>query len=522
MKNFNIFKKINKFDDEKHNDKILFLAVPLSRFSINAVYSLKLECNCACLEKKKEKYFVALNLLIEELYYSTNWKIKSRMLFRQKLGFTIKILFKRPEILWFILFNRKFEFQISPICSLHLTNLSHAWYSNTSSRLGFPWAYDGQSNGLDMIRNTSLHVLIFASRNDAYLISRTRGTLPKTSAYTTLNQQENLTKGREIIKAWQKTNLILDTDIKILHGTVLTKNTNLFLSNLDEVNINVPYGLRPSHLWSDQSQTGNKIFFTPTPALDLGELESGIHINASSNFYHFISESLRALVLAIEAEVPVEYIVIRAGLPTQFYEIIQLLAPKAELIALNRSEKISVKKLIYSEYQSCLSSNKDLFRGLTHDKIIQSDEWIMWNWLRKRWSPLRKSNQKLYLTRLKHESRGIINGVGVQNRLAKHGFKIIDTKELSFKNQKDLFSNSSSLCSTTGASLLNMIFFPQNSQILEIGYPSGDSWKFLADLLGMSYRRYEIKSRLPTRILENLDFYFARLDKIDNLINNSK
>jgi capsular polysaccharide biosynthesis protein len=153
-------------------------------------------------------------------------------------------------------------------------------------------------------------------------------------------------------------------------------------------------------------------------------------------------------------------------------------------------------------------------------EIRQSDEWMIWNWIREKWAPSKKSSYRLYFKRLKYESRGIINGVRVQNRLEKRGFRILDTSEMSFSHQKELFSATSTVCSTTGASLLNMIFLRENSKILEIGYPSGDSWQFLADLLGMNYSRLEIESRLPIKTLETLDFYYARLKKIDRLVSN--
>lgn len=501
---------------KKFGSSFSFLVIPLSRFATSKLKSFELKCGCNCSEVKKENFFVALNLVIEELYFSTSWKAKTKMIPQIKFLYFIKIIVKRPRILMFIHLNRKYELSIKLNCLLHTIDFKAVWYSNTAAKFGFPWAFDGQANGLDLIRDQSTQMLIFIPNNQ--LNFNQFATLPKTSKYTVIDEKDASRNNHIVIHAWNKTKLIERENIDVLHGAVLTKFEKLFLHNLDDSNIEVPLGLRPNHLWLEKNDTCNKVLITPTPFIDLGFLQSGIHINASTNFYHFISESLRPLVMAKQIQKPIRNIVIRSGLPYQFYEIIKLISPNSKIITLNLGERITIQRILYAEYENCLSSNSELFRGMALSDIKQSDEWIVWNWLREKWAPPKRGNFKLYLPRLKFESRGLVNGINIENHLVRRGFNVLNTRKASFEYQKECLSKTDIMCTTTGASLMNMIFLPENTKILEIGYPSGDSWRFLADLLGMTYISYVMESKVPTSVLESLDFYYARINKIDSII----
>lgn len=124
----------------------------------------------------------------------------------------------------------------------------------------------------------------------------------------------------------------------------------------------------------------------------------------------------------------------------------------------------------------------------------------------------------LYLPRERYESRGILNSGLLSSTLVRHNFEILDTKKSSFQNQLTKFNSSRILCSTTGASLLNMIFVPKGATAIEITYPSKDNWKFLAELCELDYINVPIKSILPQALNESLDIYAAPVRRLLNKI----
>ena len=75
-------------------------------------------------------------------------------------------------------------------------------------------------------------------------------------------------------------------------------------------------------------------------------------------------------------------------------------------------------------------------------------------------------HRKIYLTRRNALGRNIINQNDVELMIMDLGFEIIETRSMSFLEQKELFSNASIVVGPTGASFANIIFMPEQSSVI--------------------------------------------------------
>ena len=74
--------------------------------------------------------------------------------------------------------------------------------------------------------------------------------------------------------------------------------------------------------------------------------------------------------------------------------------------------------------------------------------------------------------------------------MIKHGFEIVYTEKLSLKDQISLMCETKTLVSLHGAALTNMIFLPENSEVIELrnhGDSKTNCYFNLANALGLKY-----------------------------------
>ena len=102
-----------------------------------------------------------------------------------------------------------------------------------------------------------------------------------------------------------------------------------------------------------------------------------------------------------------------------------------------------------------------------------------------------------------------------QQTILNNNVSILHTSKEDFHSQLVRFRNSKIVCSTSGASLVNLIFMPVDSTLLEITYPVGHSWKFLADLCGIKHISYPITSIKPKKLESVLDTYYVSKNKLN-------
>jgi hypothetical protein len=508
-------------------EKAIFLVITTSRPAKKLKDSFKLTCSCLVMKTNKSLSLNEIFAPIDEILFTSSFAKNYNISLVKRIVFLCKLMLKRPKLLIRTLFFAEiFELVCKNNCQehsiLHEGN-TKVWYATSAARQGFPWPYDSFLNSLRFIREKEIDIMLFGLNTKSLLSSSENSRLsPDISLDNLFMASPEITRSVHEVYKWNKTKLQIVSDAEIIHGTILAKNDHFILQDLDLSLSEIPKSMTPNHLWFKEYSSDSIVLSTPKANLNIIEIDSCVFVNSvTDNFYHYVSESIRVLVMAFEANVRVDAIVIRADLPNQFYELIQNIYPNVLIIKASKNQKIKARNILFTQSYGRLSLEKSLFRGMPLQLIQESDEWLIWSWLRKRFIINQKPELLLYLPRDKYESRGILNSGILGDKLARHNFEILDTKKSSFRNQLTKFQNSKILCSTTGASLMNMIFAPIGATILEITYPSNDSWKFLAKLCELNYVNVPIKSILPNALNESLDVYiapvFGLLNKIQEL-----
>jgi hypothetical protein len=500
------------------NTRILVIAS--SRNTKKLIRSLQLMGSCTAIIQKKNFSLPELFAPIDELLFTTSFTKNYKITLIKRVVYLYKMLLKRPMLLiQTLFFARIFQLECEGNCDGHsfaTGSKPNVWYSTSAARQGFPWPYDSFLNSLKFIRDKSIDLMVFGLEvNNQVFLSKTGTFENRIPVKNLVLPSRNVKISIAEILSWKNTKLQIVTDAEIYHGSILIKHGQLLLQDLD-LNFNeFPERMTPNLLWLKKSNPDETILNTPDCHLDVLEIDSCIFINSlTDNFYHYVSESIRVLVMAKEANIEVDNIVIRSDLPVQFYEIIQEIYFNTPIIKVHKNQKVFARKVIFSQYSGRLSLEKSLFRDIPFQIVQDSDEWRTWAWLRNRFLVDKVSEISLYLPREKFQSRGILNSRYLSRKLLNNDFQILNTEHVSFHLQRSMFGSSKKVCSTTGASLMNMIFMPKGTTVLEITYPSGDSWEFLANLCELNYINLPIRGFLPQTLNESLDIYIAPVSRI--------
>lgn len=169
----------------------------------------------------------------------------------------------------------------------------------------------------------------------------------------------------------------------------------------------------------------------------------------STGYHHFVTETLIKAILFKE-ELKSKIIIIPPNAPLFIME------------SLNMIHDFKYIELNNPFYLKSLSFIENPNSGYYDQKQLIA--------LKSNLIPLNKkvAYKKIYLSREKARSRKILNETELIELLKKYQFQIVETDNMSFQEQLNLFSESNFLISPHGAGLTNMIFMDELSTIIEI------------------------------------------------------
>lgn len=132
------------------------------------------------------------------------------------------------------------------------------------------------------------------------------------------------------------------------------------------------------------------------------------------------------------------------------------------------------------------------------------------------------NDRKVFLTRSLNRPRHLRNKEEIEHIVSSLGFKIIDTDELTVKEQIQIFRNVSMLIAMHGAGNINMIFrYPKHLNLLEIhtpGWPA-TSYEIIASELDYEYDIYWGTDLEKDDNNNNTSFYIDPYDFKEKVIN---
>ncbi|MDD3150422.1 MAG: glycosyltransferase family 61 protein [Candidatus Gastranaerophilales bacterium] len=172
----------------------------------------------------------------------------------------------------------------------------------------------------------------------------------------------------------------------------------------------------------------------------------------SYNYYHWLVETLTRMDLAQKTGLSIDKYIVKNSTPIQ-KECLKLLGLKDDMIIENGlNTHIKADKVIASSYFAPVTKRACEF---LREKFLKFAT-ISSNY-----------SEKIYLSREDAEYRKIVNEKEVFKYLELLGYKKIILTGKSFQEQISIFANAKYVVSAHGAGLVNTIFSPENTQIVE-------------------------------------------------------
>ena len=263
------------------------------------------------------------------------------------------------------------------------------------------------------------------------------------------------------------------------HIIRLGENTILFSAS-GEV-LDTPYGPLPAFL----KTVLTKLF----PNLPRGRRIAGVslfigdYFSQALNYCHWLVDGLPRIAAAVAAEMTFDH-VIGAFPETAAFQTdsLRFLLSKDQTYAGFTPDDglVAVEDLYYADNNSLVYVHHPAYGGDT--ALLKA--------LRQSFAHKAPTARRLYVPR--RHSRVVLNENELLPLLLEHGFEIVDTDDLPFETQIEIFSGASDIIGPHGAALTNMLFAHEGCRVLEFFPPAGGSASFylLAAALGHTYGCY--------------------------------
>jgi capsular polysaccharide biosynthesis protein len=174
----------------------------------------------------------------------------------------------------------------------------------------------------------------------------------------------------------------------------------------------------------------------------------------SPGYFHWLSDALPKIIIA-ESEIEEFGLLLPAGLQDLSFvtESLSMLDVK-NVTYVPRGGTVTVDELYYPVHTYISGEfNESIMREIRRR-------------IRSAVSP-RSDASRIYVSRRKANKRRVVNETDLIGTLNRFGFAIVQTEDLSFRQQVELFSGCEYLVSIHGAGLMNMLFMPPGGQVLE-------------------------------------------------------
>jgi hypothetical protein len=450
----------------------------------------------------KRKLRINAKFLLSDLYleYYGN-KINRIGLLRIFLSTLHKSATQYPKMFWHYFFYR-YEFNVEVKSTSHdhhqlsFKNQKDIWYSRLAQLSGFYGDQIGFLNDINKFRfGTVNRIFILEIKN-----------LDNRISYLDKKIQEHLEQhkiSKKIAIEQSKSgdsNLIEIFNAYTSSPYFVQSENRIFLSrNLD---IQLKSGWPTDRLFSG-SENFSSIQY-PLNAF----FEKGVMSTFSSNWYHFLVETLPLLIKYQDKLIGIPYLYFDAC-NSQIINIIRQLL-NSEPIQLPSKRNIHISSLFYIQD----------FRFKSHFDFAErkADIELLRSYFQHEKIPMGNLlGRNILLIRDDSLFRKTINQIELRENMLEKGFELVEPSKLSFDDQKRLFSDTRVLVSETGAGLANMLFMPKHSKVIELKFGNfGEQlWKDFATANQIRYHFYQMHvSRISGKALVNIKDFNELLQTI--------
>ena len=187
---------------------------------------------------------------------------------------------------------------------------------------------------------------------------------------------------------------------------------------------------------------------------------------SGNNYFHFMFDIIPKIYLVSSIinlkEIDYFYVTDPSDWQIKIFKILGI--DKKKLLSSKKNNHIFVDEIYTVDHPWYT-------KGYIHYEVNKIPKWIIFNHRKKFLKKSRKKGEKkIFLDRSKsiYNHCQITNLDEISNLVRKNGFKLYKPELLSFKNQINLFENSSVIMGAHGASLANIIFCKPRTKIIEI------------------------------------------------------
>ncbi len=472
-----------------------------------AFEELTLNCGCEKISSKKLS-FLNFYSISKDVYQALNWATDgAKVQLRSVSGTLLKTLVKRNRLFTYKIIE--FAFTPNDSCTKH-TFAGHlsCWYSTSSSKLGFPWERDTFFNSLSFFRNDFMDLYCFGGRNS---IEAKRQFEKDIDVLPVRFQLDNETIGR-----WKSTKFFLFDFASIIHGNVLVYESEVVLKDISLQSYKFPHLMIPNSVWINPLSVGECLI----PKFNSESKLQGTHlfIDANANLYHFVAESIRVLIFALQEGLDFEGIVIRDNLPRNFYELINFIAPHKTISKVRQGEKVTVSRIIACGFETPESQKSTFFSRSGGTEFNLSDDFIPFSYIRnmvldnseigsvsEHLGPNQLKKKIVFSIRPANHSRGFFLSGLVSQILKWLGATVIDLNTSSFSNSVDVIHQADYFFCESGAGVVNILFGKSGMNFVEISYGNRQNWSSLASVLKIHHEEVKVSSLFQTIFKDYLD-----------------
>ena len=467
---------------------------------------IHLTCGCLILSQKQLR-IKRINKLLISFWNPLNLdsnrsKIKMRIAF---IVYFLKILVKRPD---FVLNTKIRYFKVSweEVSSDHkhtlrIDNLKF-WISNGTLLLGFDFPLLNHENALDGIRNIDYDAYIFTGDEPTKVSD-----FLEVLSSSLQNLQLNLPDEDNYIDKWNATKFYKIKNGLIRHGT-LAINAQGFAITHQRVQLNeseTKKNFVGSYFINNEMSisTFKASRFEKHPGI-------AVFIPYSSNLYHFLLESLRTLIYCQQNEIDFDHLVISSDISKNFLLILNSLQPNLNILMQDPEVEFQFDAILVHQYDNPYANRLNAFSKNSQSDFLLTDENRCLQYLRNKLQlePVIGDKLNLLSIRPKFASRGFIQSINLIRFASKWDLKYIDLGCVDFIQLVGVLQQTNLFICESGAGILNCIFLPDHSQLLEISYGNGDSWECVAGALNLQYSKIQINSLQYRFFAKWLDVYF--------------
>lgn len=479
---------------------------------------IHLTCGCLILSHKQLR-INRINKLLKSFWNPLNLdsnksKIKMKIAF---IIYFLKILVKRPDIVLNTK-NKYFKISWKEVSSDHkhtlrIDNLKF-WISNGTLLLGFNFPLLNHENALDGIRNIDY---------DAYIFTGDEPT--KVSDFLVIlsnslhNLELNLSCEDNYIDTWNATKFYKIKNGRIRHGTLAINAEGNFAITHQRVKLDKSETKEVfvgSYFINDEMSisTFKASRFEKHPGI-------AVFIPYSSNLYHFLLESLRTLIYCQQNKIDFDHLVISSDISRNFLLILNSLYPNKNILMQDSEVEFQFDAILVHQYDNPYANRLKAFSKNSQSDFLLTDENRCLQHLRfkLKLDTVIGDKLKVFSIRPKFASRGFVQSINLTRFASKLDLKYVDLACIDFIELVLVLQQSSLFICESGAGILNCIFLPDHSQLLEIVYGNGNSWECVAGALNIHYSQIQVNSLQFRFFAKWLDVYFFPKNNLKKYLN---